>query len=99
MIELFYIKIWVSTFDEIEARSIVQYLETNINVDQRQLHDVTIESSYEQITWANTKMELISDLIYDVYQVQDYSFNINIGDTYVVSPILFIHYIFLLVNI
>ena len=73
------IEAWTkSTFDEVEARSIVQYLETNKNVDQRQLHDVTIESSYEQITWANTKMELISDLIYDVYQVQDYSFNINI---------------------
>lgn len=67
-----------STFDDAEARSIVQYLETNKNVDQRQLHDVTIESSYEQITWANTNMELISDLIYDVFQVQDYSFNINI---------------------
>ena len=67
-----------STFDDAEARSIVQYLETNKNVDQRQLHDVSIESSYEQITWANTNMELISDLVFDVYQVQDYSFNINI---------------------
>ena len=68
----------MSAFDEVEAREIVQYLETNKNVDQRQLHDVTIESSFEQITWAGTKMELISDLIYEVYQVQDYSFNINI---------------------
>ena len=67
-----------STFDEVEARSIVQYLETNKNVDQRQLQNVTIESSYEQITWANTNMELLSDLVFDVYQVQDYSFNINI---------------------
>ena len=73
------IEAWTkSTFDDAEARNIVQYLETNKNVDQRQLHDVTIESSYEQITWANTNMELISDLVYDVYQVQDYSFNINI---------------------
>ena len=72
------IEAWTkSTFDDIEARSIVQYLETNKNVDQRQLHDVTIESSYEQITWADTNMELKSDIVYDIFQVQDYSFNIN----------------------
>ena len=67
------------TFSKTEAATLVKYLETSKNKDLRQLHHVTIQSSYDQITWADTKMKLESDLYFKIYEAQNYCFNIDIG--------------------
>ena len=66
------------TFSKTEAATLVKYLETSKNKDLRQLHHVTIQSSYDQITWADTKMKLESDLHLKIYEAQNYCFNIDI---------------------
>ncbi|MCQ2609755.1 MAG: hypothetical protein MJ151_03065, partial [Lachnospiraceae bacterium] len=67
-----------STFDEKRASKMVKYLETNPNVDQKQLFNVTIESNFEQLTWGGTKMKKESEYYYDVFQAQDYCYNVNV---------------------
>lgn len=68
-----------SSFSKSDAAGvIVQYIETSPNRDLKQLYNVNIESSFEQLTWADTGMKLESDLSYKVYQAQDYCFNIDI---------------------
>lgn len=70
----------MDSFDKTKASNyeFVKYLETSPNRDLKQLNTVNIESSFEQITWADTKMKLLSDLYYRVYQAQDYCYNIDI---------------------
>ena len=70
----------LKSFDKAKASDyeFVKYLETSPNRDLKQLNTVNIESSFEQITWADTKMKLLSDLYYRVYQSQDYCYNIDV---------------------
>lgn len=67
------------SFDKQAMTEYVKYLETSPNRDTRQLFNVNLQSSYEQITWADTNMKLSSDLLYKVYQAQDYCFNIDVN--------------------
>ena len=66
------------TFDPKEAATLVKYLETSINRDTKEMHTVTLQQTFEQLTFADTKMKLISDLYYSIYQAQEYSYNIAI---------------------
>ena len=67
-----------TTYDANKATELVQYLETSINRDTREMHTVTLQQTYEQLTFADTKMRLASDLHFSIYQAQDYSYNIAI---------------------
>lgn len=73
----------LKTFDEKAAadydKGIVKYLETSINRDTREMYDVTLQQTFEQLTFANTKMKLISELYYSIYQAQEYSYNIVVN--------------------
>ena len=66
------------TFKVASASSLVQYLETSINRDTREMHTVTLQQTFEQLTFADTKMQLVSDLYYSIYQAQEYSYNIAV---------------------
>lgn len=66
------------SYNREKANSIVQYFETSINRDSKEMYNVTLQQTYEQMTFANTKMKLISDLYFSIYQAQEYSYNIAI---------------------
>ena len=70
------------TFDPVTAgnyeKGIVQYLETSINRDMREMHTVTLQQTFEQLTFADTKMKRVSEYFFNIYQAQEYSFNIVI---------------------
>ncbi len=66
------------TFKVASASSLVQYLETSINRDTKEMHTVTLQQTFEQLTFADTKMQLVSDLYYSIYQAQEYSYNIAV---------------------
>ena len=66
------------TFDPIEAAKLVKFLETSINRDTREMHTVTLQQTFEQLTFADTKMKLVSDYYYSIYQAQEYSYTIAI---------------------
>lgn len=59
-------------------KGIVKYLETSINRDTREMHTVTLQQTFEQLTFADTKMKLASDYYYSVYQAQEYSYTIAV---------------------
>lgn len=65
-------------YDPKKAVQITQYLETSINRDTKEMHTVTLQQTYEQLTFADTKMELMSEYYYSIYQAQEYSYNIVI---------------------
>ena len=71
------------TFDPVTAggyeKGIVRYLETSINRDMRELHTVTLQQSFEQLTFADTKMKRASDYYFSIYQAQEYSYTIAIN--------------------
>ena len=50
------------TFDEAEAASLVTYLETTDTADNSSLGDVTLKSSFSQITWAGLEMTPVGEL-------------------------------------
>ncbi len=70
------------TFDPVTAgnyeKGIVQYLETSINRDMREMHTVTLQQTFEQLTFADTKMKRVGEYFFNIYQAQEYSFNIVI---------------------
>lgn len=70
------------TFDPVTAgdyeKGIVKYLETSINRDMREMHTVTLQQSFEQLTFADTKMKRISDYYFSIYQAQEYSYTIAV---------------------
>lgn len=70
------------TFDPITAgnyeKGIVKYLETSINRDMREMHTVTLQQTFEQLTFADTKMKRVSEYYFNIYQAQEYSFNIAV---------------------
>ena len=65
-----------SAYDAKEAASLVKYLETSINRDTKEMYNVTLQQTFEQLTFGDTGMKLVSDLYYDIYQAQEYSYNI-----------------------
>lgn len=50
------------TFSEREAAELVTYLETTATADNSSLGNVTIKSSFSQLTWAGLKMELVGEM-------------------------------------
>lgn len=70
------------TFDPVTAgdyeKGIVKYLETSINRDTREMHTVTLQQTFEQLTFGNTKMKLVSDYYYSIYQAQEHSYTMAI---------------------
>ena len=70
------------TFDPINAgnyeNGIVKYLETSPNRDMREMHTVTLQQTFEQLTFADTKMKRVSEYFFHIYQAQEHSFNIVI---------------------
>ncbi len=50
------------TLDEKEAESLVTYMETTSTADNSSLGDVTLRSSFSQITWAGLDMTLVGDM-------------------------------------
>ena len=70
------------TFDPVTAgnydKGIVKYLETSINRDTREMHTVTLQQTFEQLTFADTKMKLMSDYYFSIYQAQEYSYTIAV---------------------
>lgn len=50
------------TLDYKQAMELVTYLETNSTQDNSSLGQVTIKSSFNQLTWAGLKMELVGDV-------------------------------------
>lgn len=71
-----------TTFDPVTAgdydKGIVKYLETSINRDTREMHTVTLQQTFEQLTFSDTKMKLVSDYYYNIYQAQEYSYTIAV---------------------
>ena len=47
------------TFDSNEARDLTQFMETDQKADNTDLSHVTIHSSFQQLTWAGTGMQLL----------------------------------------
>lgn len=66
------------TFRTASASELVKYLETSINRDMREMYSVTLQQSFEQLTFANTGMRRISDYYYNIYQAQEFSYNIAV---------------------
>lgn len=66
----------LKTFDEKKAVELVKFLETSVNRDSKEMYNVTLQQTFEQLTFANTGMSLESDIYYSIYQAQDYSYNI-----------------------
>lgn len=70
------------TFDPITAgnyeKGIVKYLETSPNRDMREMHTVTLQQTFEQLTFADTKMKRMSEYFFHIYQAQEHSFNIAV---------------------
>lgn len=64
------------TFNVASASELVKYFETSINRDMREMYNVTLQQSFEQMTFADTGMRRLSEYYYDVYQAQEYSYNI-----------------------
>lgn len=50
------------TFDYEQARELTTYLETSASADNSSLGNVTIESSFSQLTWAGLDMEQVGDV-------------------------------------
>lgn len=67
------------TFDKEKAATLVKYFETSINRDQKEMYNVTLQQTFEQLTFANTNMKLVSNLYYNIYQAQEYSYNISVN--------------------
>lgn len=67
------------TYNAKEAASLVKYLETSINRDTKEMYNVTLQQTFEQLTFGDTGMKLVSDLYYDIYQAQEYSYNIVVN--------------------
>ena len=67
-----------STFRVASASNLVQYLETSINRDMREMYNVTLQQSFEQLTFADTGMKRVSEYYFNIYQAQEYSYNIVI---------------------
>lgn len=67
------------TFSKEKAASLVKYLETSINRDQKEMYSVNLQQSFEQLTFVNTGMKLVSELHYNIYQAQEYSSNIVVN--------------------
>ena len=67
-----------STFRPASASEMVQYLETSINRDMREMYSVTLQQSFEQLTFADTKMKRVSEYYFSIYQAQEFSYNIVI---------------------
>ena len=68
-----------STFRLASASNLVKYLETSINRDMREMHTVTLQQSFEQLTFADTGMKRVSEYYYSIYQAQEYSYNIAVS--------------------
>lgn len=70
------------TFNPVTAgdydKGIVKYLETSINRDTKEMHTVTLQQTFEQLTFADTKMKLMSDYYFSIYQAQEYSYTIAV---------------------
>lgn len=66
------------TFRPASASELVKYLETSINRDMKEMYSVTLQQSFEQLTFANTGMKLISEYYYSIYQAQEFSYNISV---------------------
>ena len=66
------------TFRPASASELVKYLETSINRDMREMYSVTLQQSFEQLTFANTGMKRISEYYYNIYQAQEFSYNIAV---------------------
>ena len=49
------------TFDAAEARDLTQYMETDQKADNSDLSHVDIHSSFQQLTWAGTGMQLLGE--------------------------------------
>ena len=71
------------TFDPVTAgdyaKGIVKYLETSINRDMKEMHTITLQQSFEQLTFADTKMKRASDYYFSIYQAQEYSYTIALN--------------------
>lgn len=52
----------MKTLDSEQAQTLVTYLETNSTADNSSLGNVTIRSSFSQLTWAGLKMQLDGDM-------------------------------------
>ena len=52
----------VKTFDEAQAATLVTYLETTDTADNSSLGDVSLKSSFSQITWAGLHMEPVGEM-------------------------------------
>ena len=66
------------TFRPASASEVVKYLETSINRDLKEMYNVTLQQSFEQLTFANTGMQRISEYYYSIYQAQEFSYNIAV---------------------
>ena len=67
------------TFNVASASELVKFFESSINRDMKEMYNVTLQQSFEQMTFADTGMKRLSDYYYDIYQAQDYSYNIAIS--------------------
>ncbi len=66
------------TFSVASASELVKYFETSANRDMREMYSVTLQQSFEQMTFADTGMKRISEYYYDIFQAQEYSYNIAV---------------------
>lgn len=69
----------LKTFDKEKAAELVKYFETSINSDTREMYDVNLQHTFDQLTFVETDMKLVSELYYNVYQAQEYSYSIVIN--------------------
>lgn len=66
------------TFNIASASELVKYFETSANRDMREMYSVTLQQSFEQMTFGDTGMKRVSEYYYDIFQAQEYSYNIAV---------------------
>lgn len=67
-----------STFNYDDARPLAVYLEPNPNSDSRTLANISLESTFDQITWGRTGMKLESEILTNIIEADGLSLIVNL---------------------
>ena len=67
-----------NTFNYDDARPLAVYLEPNPNSDSRTLATVTLESTFDQITWGRSGMKLEGEILTNIIEADGLSLIVNL---------------------
>lgn len=59
------------TFDKDDVQELAKYMETNSEGNSSNLHEVTIHSNLNQLSWGNLPVEKVSEPIFDVTELAE----------------------------